>query len=333
MTFSTNRKSQRGSALLAVLWLSAALSAIAFSVAARVRSETERTITSEEDVRAYYLARGAIDRATLYVQWAKTVPANADGSGSYYVNGQPRMEFAFPSGVATVEIIPEASKLDINQARPQILGRLLLALGVGEERAQTIAAAIVDWRSPAHDVEGSLFDGYYSSLQPSFRARHASVQDIEEILSVQGMTPDTFYGSWVRQGDKDDSVHLAPTPGLRDCVSVFGSVDGFDVNTVQPAVLYAVGAPPDETMALAARRKAAPILNQQEFANLASSDPDMRRHLSLAAHTIYTFRATAQMRRQDGSLSDLKRTVAAMVKFMPSGFDKPIQILRWYDRG
>ena len=40
-----NRKSQRGAALLAVLWLSAILTAIAFSVATTVRGETERTST------------------------------------------------------------------------------------------------------------------------------------------------------------------------------------------------------------------------------------------------------------------------------------------------
>jgi len=27
----------------------------------------------------------------------------------------------------------------------------------------------------------------------------------------------------------------------------------------------------------------------------------------------------------------LRRTTAAMVKFMPSGYDSPIHILRWYD--
>src|ERR1035438_195821 len=51
---------RRGSALLAVLWLTAALSAIAFSVATTVRSETERTSTAIDSVRAYYLATGAI---------------------------------------------------------------------------------------------------------------------------------------------------------------------------------------------------------------------------------------------------------------------------------
>src|ERR671938_661238 len=41
--------SKRGGALLAVLWLSVALSAIAFSVANSVRGETERTSTAAEE--------------------------------------------------------------------------------------------------------------------------------------------------------------------------------------------------------------------------------------------------------------------------------------------
>jgi hypothetical protein len=44
-----------------------------------------------------------------------------------------------------------------------------------------------------------------------------------------------------------------------------------------------------------------------------------------------TIRATARVRLPDGRLSDLKRTVAAQVKYMPTGYDSPIHILRWYD--
>jgi hypothetical protein len=57
-------------------------------------------------------------------------------------------------------------------------------------------------------------------------------------------------------------------------------------------------------------------------------------HLTIAQHTLYTFRATARMRRPDGSLSDMKRVVSAMVKFLPVGSsDKPFHVLRWYDHG
>ena len=54
---------RRGSALLMVLWISAALAAVAFSLANTVRGETDRTSTELDEVRGYYLAVGAVDRA------------------------------------------------------------------------------------------------------------------------------------------------------------------------------------------------------------------------------------------------------------------------------
>ena len=48
--------------MLTVLWLAAGLSAIVFTVANTVRGETERATNAVDDVRAYYLATGAVER-------------------------------------------------------------------------------------------------------------------------------------------------------------------------------------------------------------------------------------------------------------------------------
>ena len=53
--------------------------------------------------------------------------------------------------------------------------------------------------------------------------------------------------------------------------------------------------------------------------------------LRLEGNSILTIRATARVRLANGQLSDMKRTVAAQVKYMPSGYSTPIHILRWYD--
>src|SRR3984893_8121757 len=90
---------QRGSALLAVLWLAAALSAIAFSVANTVRAETERTSTQVDALRSYYLAVGAIDRAILWIQWGPTY-RNPDGTPKYYQNPMPALQLTFAAGTA-----------------------------------------------------------------------------------------------------------------------------------------------------------------------------------------------------------------------------------------
>ncbi len=67
----TSRERQRGSALLGVLWLSAALAAVAFSLATTVRGEAERASTAADGARAYYLAVGGIERTALHVNWGR----------------------------------------------------------------------------------------------------------------------------------------------------------------------------------------------------------------------------------------------------------------------
>jgi general secretion pathway protein K len=315
----------RGTALLAVLWLSAALSAIAFTVASTVRGETERTSTSIEALRAGYLAAGAVDRALLYIQWGPMF-RNPDGTAKYFQNPMPVLRFEFPTGSAIVEIIPETAKLGVNTARLPELRNLLLALGADPVKAETIAAAIVDWRSPSPGGSFTDFDQHYLTLGPSFRARHASFQEIEELLLVQGMTPDLFYGSYTRE----EQAGLVRHTALRDCLSVYGSNGLLDVNTVEPAVLQAIGISPDVIAAIIARRRVGPIREGRELAPFLGGGPTAVR-LGLAPSSMATLRATARLRLAGGELSEVRRSVSAMVKFLPPGADAAFHIMRWYD--
>lgn len=307
---------QRGGALLAVLWLSAALSAIAFSVASTVRGETERAGTQAESVRAHFLAVAAIDRHLAHRQWGD--PA--------FDPRVPRRVWQFPSGVATLELIPESGKLNINQSPPDEILRLLVNLGVEPARAQEITAAIVDWRAPSPDAF-SPFDQFYAASTPSFRARHASFEEIEELLFVKGMTPDIFYGGHTR----DAQGRLIPLPGLRDCVTTFGLSTLIDINTAQGAVLATIGLSPDAVAAIVSRRHALPFTDPQELAMFSQGAGPGFQRLRIGGNTIWSLRSTAQMRIADGRISDLRRTVTAVMKFHRPGVTPEIDILRWYE--
>ncbi|MCZ2076330.1 MAG: general secretion pathway protein GspK [Bryobacteraceae bacterium] len=318
---------QRGGALLAVLWLSAALSAIAFSVANSVRGETERASTHADSVRAYYLAAGAVDRALLYMQWGPAY-RNPDGSPRYYAPDKPFLRMPFPAGEVFVEVIPETSKLNINTAPAEELLRLMLASGIPPGQADEIVAGIVDWRSAVPPGAVTPFDQYYLSLAPSFRARHASFQEIEELLLVKGMTPDLFYGSY----ERGPEGNLIPRGGLRDCLSIYGALAGFDVNTVSPVLMAAIGLTPNSIAAILERRRVLPFRSAADLAPLAEAGGPGFRRLAVSAGTIFTIRATAQLRIGENQLSDLRRSVAAVVKY-PTDFAKepPYTVLRWYD--
>jgi general secretion pathway protein K len=315
---------ERGGALLAVLWLSAALAAIAFSVSNTVRGETDRASTVSDGLKAYHLAAGAVQLAALEVLWE----SNPGIFGTRTTTAIPRV-MQFATGVATVEMIPEAAKLNLNGETPEGLFRLLRALGTDPARATEIAAAIQDWRTVVPPGTFTQFDQFYLVQTPSFRASHASFQETEELLMVKGVTPDLYYGTWIPVPDAPAGQRLAPRAGLRDCLSPFGSA-AVDVNTARPEVLLAVGVPPDVTASVMQRRRLAPF-TAETFPDLLRSAGEAGSRLRMGGNTMWTIRATAQLRTPDGRLGDLKRTVAALVKYMPPGYDSPMHILRWYD--
>jgi len=322
---SSPRRPTTGSALLAVLWLSAALSAIAFSLAVTVRGETERSSAALESVRSHYLATGAIQRALLYMQWGRSYKG-PDGQALYYTWGAPSLRFEFPTGSAEVLITPESSKLNVNLAKPEEIFSLLVALGAEPERAQTITQGILEWRTPIPGALQEAPEQLSFSPAPSFPPRHASLEEIEELLLVKGMTPDLFHGSYGRDGEG----RLLARPGLRDFVTTFGAAGPLDVNTAQPAVLSAAGVSAEAIAMILERRSAAPFRNQDELAAMFQGAPFLSR-LRVGGNAIFTLRATARLKLPSGGLSEDRRSVAATVKFMGRSYDEFYHVLRWYD--
>lgn len=320
----------RGSALLMVLWLTAALSAVGLAVASNVRGETERTETNIDDARGYFIARGAVERAALHMIWSRSYRTD-DGLPMYHIDGDPWMDLAFPEGDVHVDVIPESSKLNPNSARPEVILRLLAALGVAEDRAAEITAAIVDWRMRLDPMKPGPFDEFYLSQSPSFTARHTSFQENEELLLVKGMTAELYYGNSL-----DGSSLDASRPGLRDCLSVYGGGFGIDINTAQRATLEAIGIDGADADTIVSIRKQHPITDPREFREIVESLGPAGRVLTVGGRSMFTLRATARLRLADGKLSDLRRTVAALVKiyFPGNSQEKPVgfEIVRWFDR-
>jgi general secretion pathway protein K len=313
-----------------VLWLSAALAAIGFSLASTVRGEAERTSTALDGVRSYFLAVGGVQRCQVELLWSVQNPSQGP-----IKPGSTQVLYNFPSGLVRVEIIPETAKLDVNHTPVLELVRLLNALGAPPGRADAIAAAIDSWRKPGQDGAPPAFSG---GGLPSFQVPHASFQEIEELLLVPGVTPELFYGTYVPTeaaelavaADGSAAGRLAPRGGLLDCLTVYGSGSQVDANTAAPAVLAAIGMAPYAIQALVARRQNAPLTQADLFGFMQSVGADASR-LRVEGNRIATLRATARLRLPDGKLSDLRRTVAAQIRIQQPGSKNPIDTLRWYD--
>jgi general secretion pathway protein K len=303
-----------------------ALSTIALTVASTVRGEVDRAATASDDTRAYFLAQSAINRAILYINWGRMY-----GAPTYYQPGTPPLHFEFPNGEATVDVIPESSKLNINTCLPLELLRLLLALGLPQDQAEALTAAIIDWRTPTPNSQPSAMDQFYLQHNPSFLSAHTSLREIEELLLVRGMSPDLFYGTW----DRDESVQpprLRQRLGLRDCVSVYAN-GSLDVNYTPLPVMIATGIPPEAAAIIVQQRNTQPFPNPVVLRQFTKDMGPAAARLYVGGASMFTIRATARPRTPGGTLSDLKRSVSALIKLSPPDSGAPFHIVRWYDRG
>jgi general secretion pathway protein K len=302
------RSLQRGSALLMVLWLSAALAAIALSVSATVRAETEHVSTAADGLRAWYLATGSVERAIQYMMWG-----GLEGPDRYWNRRKSRINFTYPSGEAVVEIMAESGKLNVLTASQGDLMRVI--------------SAVTSDGSQASKIAGGLGGRGRSGPGPTFPGGGASFQEIEDLLTLPGMTPEVFYGNYIA----DQSGRLFARGGLRDCLSVWGSTSGpFDVNAASPALLVAFGATEEGALQLVERRKQTPFKTIGDASGFLGSNNGRFR---VGGNTIYTVRATARLRLPNGQPSEVVRTASAVVKVLDPLLYSPnsVHVLRFYD--
>lgn len=153
------------------------------------------------------------------------------------------------------------------------------------------------------------------------------MREIEDLLTVPGMTPEIFYGNYT----SDANGRLYARGGLKDCLSVWGSPGGpYDINSASPAMLEAFGASPQAALQLVAMRQAAPIRSMNDVAGLLGPNAGRFR---VDGNTIYTVRATARLRLPNGAPSEVVRTAAAVVKVLDPRLYAPnvVHVLRFYD--
>lgn len=298
---------------MAVLWLSAALSAIAFTLAATVRTELERSGTAVDSARAYYLAQGAIERFIFYLGLSQfgSPPGAPEGR---FRPGQRRLQWEFPSGIVDVEVTGENGKLNLLSAPPEALSRLFVLLGVGPERAAQITAGIVARRSQQAGAPTIL------SSESSFSARQPSFLQLEDLLTVSGMTPDIYYGWW----ERNTEGRLAERGAVSRHLTLLEG-GAINVNYASPAVLRAVGVPEGALLAILQARESRVIEDPGLLASLGVDRLPGGLSLGAGGSNAYTVRATAQLKDRP-----VRRSVAALIRFGRDRSEPPIGVVRWY---
>lgn len=174
---------QRGLALVAVLWIVAALTLLVGSLTGVARTGVRSAIAVVETARAAALGDAAIQLALLEL-------ATDPSAASPY-----RQRDLVVEGVPVrLRTQSAAGFVDLNGASEELLIDLLVfAGGLDPSAARTLAQRIIDWRDP-DDVQApqGAEAQAYAAAGVSYRPRNARFVVVEDLMQVLGMDLDLY---------------------------------------------------------------------------------------------------------------------------------------------
>lgn len=319
---STSRSRDAGVVLLAVMSAVTVMLLVALAFSGSVQIETRTAIYRKEATQAYALAAGGVQRAIMEIAYP---PAEEQKDNPrVWKRGQRLVRVPFERGVAVVEIVNEAGKVDLNVAGRKQLARLFQARGLQTSEASDLAMAIEHWRSPVGtDEEGfKTLDDYYHDA--GYRPAHNSFTSVEEVLRVRGMSRDIFYGT-AKYSRKDGIQYQY---GVGQDLTIYSKTPLLNVNYASQAVLRSVpGVTADFAESIVQERRKKPFQSLDEMADrLATSVPDeAMSFLNCDEGKTYSIVSVGAVQG-----SRVRRTIKAVVQVTPDG-PALHRVIAWYD--
>ena len=291
----------RGIALLLVLWALVLLGTLALGFSLSMRTEAMAARNGIDETRAYFQARTGVNRAVMLLA---SLPADNVLTAS--ITGED------DDASYAVRIESESGKVNVNLVDDEVLLGMLKKAGLPEEAAEGIRDAILDWRDE-DDVarpRGAERADYEAMTEP-IMPRNGKIQGIGELMYVKGVTKE-FYEAFLSRvfTVHGDSAQLnfprAPEIVLR-------SLPGVSAEAADRIVASRNGETPITAADLAAMVGEG-LLTAQGLA-LLSGGP---------SSNVYTITATG---RAGG---DVTRVVRCLVEVAGSG-KKGVKMLGWLD--
>ena len=223
------RGSQRGVALLLVLWACTLLAILLGGYAALARTEGLQARYQFAQTQAHYAAEAGVMRAVYGLQDPLT-KQRWIGDGRTYT-------FQYDNSTVKVSATGEAGKVDLNAATPEVLQGLFQVAGLQPAQAKALAGNVVDWRNSGSSAsEIAAHRAAYAAAGRDYGPRNGPFASVEELQMVLGITPELYR-------------LLAPE------VTIWSGNQIPDPNTAPPLVLAAIpGMTPEQASAIQAAR-------------------------------------------------------------------------------
>ncbi len=318
----TRNHQQAGSVLIVVMWVMVAMSLLAMSFSASIRTEVDAARNAVDQKEAYYLSRAGIEYAIYKIIESQTAFAQLQRQREEGFQSLPpvltgSVDLAMGRGNASVEIIDETGKINVNLAPNYLFYNLLIAVGLDEQQADIITDSIEDWRDrdDLHHLNGAESD-YYQSLPEPHLAKNGPLDVPEELLLVRGITPEIYYG---RKGTTESGEQVEYY-GLQKYLTTFGNINRINVNSAPVPVLAAVpGLDGEAANLIYSMRQEAPFLNVTEvMERVPGISTEAGRLLSTIRSNVYTLISDGHL--ADSEVVNRIRCVVQIIPTSPKGY-------------
>jgi general secretion pathway protein K len=198
---------QSGIALIIVLVVITVLGTLAIGLAFSMRVETKLARNASFDGELEWLGRSGIELARYVLAQSSAGPAGAvDALNQRWAGGPgdtndplasiPLDNYPLGHGKISIKITDLDRKFNINNADEVILRQALLLIGVDAGATPTIVDSILDWRDRDEDkhMNGAESD-FYQAMNPPYYAKNGPIDDLTELLLINGITPPMYWGS------------------------------------------------------------------------------------------------------------------------------------------
>ena len=288
-----------GAVLIVILWILLAMSLLALSFSASIRIEVEAARNVVVQKQSYYLSRAGIEYAVNKILESQSTFSkvrqlqNSDSQALPDALIGP-VSLSMSNGNAQVEIIDESGKINLNLAPEYLIFNLLIMVGLGELEASIITDSIEDWRDQDDLLRpnGAESD-YYQSLPDSYLAKNGFFDVPEELLLVQSITPEIYYG---RKATTDTGERIEYY-GLQKYFTTFTNINRINVNAAPLAVLAAIpGINYDVAVQIHTMVQEFPVTNVTEIMErIPGISTEATSYLSTVRSNIYTLVSDGQI--------------------------------------
>ncbi len=352
-----NKTNQSGVALVIVMIVIVSLSLLAMGFVMSMKVETRLARNSLARPDMDWLGRSGVELARYVLAQSMNNPTEAyDSLNQFWAGGfggtnlfqsDIRLEnVELGPGVISVRITDMERRFNINIASQPILQQALIVMGVDAAASGTIIGSIQDWIDPDDDTHiGGTESAFYEQLPTPYSAKNGPLDDISEMLMINGVTPELFWGT---EGAGSGYVNRAmptmmkPMGSPEGVVYPVGFVDLFstlsdsrlNINTAGPYALQLIpGMDENRARSILAVRDGPdgvpgteddfPFRNVGDLAGVPGMDPMLLQQLSA-----YCFvRSTTFEVEVEATLGEFKRTYIAIVRRNNA---KDLPILQFY---